>query len=157
MSIKVKPVLPIRFNARAINDALEKLADELADSMLVDFRKTTETWNQKPVFGKRVRRSFTQILAEVQTADRLYRFIDRGTSKGYAEMTPGWSPKTKPYVIGSFPGSGGRRRLNFFRPKRGVKARNFTQVIGEKFQAELNRRAPKVMADAAKGSGHLFG
>lgn len=157
MSIKVKPVLPIRFNARAINDALESLVQELVEEAETDFQRTVATWARKPVFHKRVRRSFAQILGEVTTTDRLYRFIDLGTSKGYAEMTPGWSPKTRPGVIGSFPGSGRRRRLNFFRPKPGVKARSFSQVIGEKFQGELNRRSPKVMAEAAKRSGHYFG
>lgn len=156
MAIKVRPVLPIRFNARAINDALESLVQELVEEAEKDFQRTVATWARKPTFRKQVRRSFTQILGEVTTEDRLYRFIDLGTSKGYAEMERGWSPKTRPNVIGSFPGSGRRRRLNFFRPKPGVKARNFSQVIGEKFQAQALRRGQGAITKGAQASGHAF-
>lgn len=156
MSVKVKAILPKKFNNKSVNEALEALMHELTDDAKEEFKRTTASWKKRAYFEKRVRVSLTRITGKVTTYDRLYRFIDKGTAVGYAEMSKDWKPKTVPGVIGSFPGSGRRLRLNFHHPRRGVIARNFTGIIEEKFQAQVKRRAPKVMREAAKASNHAI-
>lgn len=154
MSVKAKAILPTKFRLRV--DDLRALAEETVDAMAVDLNRTVATWKRKPRFERNVRRTLRAIEASVTTADKLYGWINYGTQKGYAEFSKDWSPKTKPDVIGSFPGSGRRTRINYRRPKQGVTPRNFIFIVGEKHQKILTQRASHFFAKAAKNSGHGF-
>lgn len=153
MSIKVKPILPIKFKVSAITDALEDLVRETVDEIDKDYAKTVKTWKTKPDFDKSVKRTKSSITGEVSTTNKIYKYLDRGTRVRFAVMSQNFRPKTRSNVIDSFQGRGG---FSHFGVKPGIEARNWTVVLARKYQKRISKRASVFLAKGAKNSGHAI-
>jgi hypothetical protein len=92
----------------------------------------------------------------VGTEDKIYKFVDEGTSIRYATMTPDFEPKTVKRVIGSGRGRGGLMYVDTRRPRPGIEAREFSKTIEEKHQPRFKRQMEKAMRQARKVSGHAI-
>lgn len=156
MSIKVKPILPVKFKVKAITDELEKFVHELADDIEVDLKKPTRTWNHSVSFDKKVSRSDKAIIGEVTTTNKIYRYLDDGTKVRFAVMTSDFQAKTRPGIIGSFSGKGGFSHLSRV-AQPGIEARNWISTLGTRYEKTLARRAKPFLARGVKNSGHAFG
>lgn len=120
---------------QALKDEMSATMDRFAADVEADFQSTVRTWNNKPTFKLVKKYTLDTYSAEVGTTDRIYKFINDGTSVRYATMTADFSPKTSPGQLAAVAGSGGLAYVNVFRPHEGIKPRAFdTQVL------EKNRR-----------------
>jgi hypothetical protein len=113
--------------------AVENTLTMTAKAVKVDFDTTTRTWKERPEFTIE-KAPFERI---VGTDSDIYRFVTRGTSIRYATMMPGFSPKTSVRMIGSSGGKGGVAFISKKHPKPGIKAREFEETIGTKWQKEM--------------------
>lgn len=146
--------------------AIEQALDNAAALALAGFQSSVSTWEHKPEFtvtrepGKRT----------VATNDPQYGWINNGTAVRYATMTPDFLPKTKPGFLGSGTGRGGVLFVNRNRPRPGIEARRFDQLVLEQIdpqfaslvQAEINRAvgasAPTgILGRIRAAIGRLFG
>lgn len=105
--------------------------DRLGDRIEEDFRKTYKTWEHKPDFTRKDTVRNGVYKTEVYTDDRIYTFVNDGTSVRYATMTGDFVPKTQPGVLGSGPGRGGVLYVSRQRPRPGIIAREFDLQIVE--------------------------
>jgi hypothetical protein len=134
MRIKVKAIIPRELLGdparieRAVNNALD--ATSLA--MKVDFDVTTRTWRNRPEFFIRRPAPGVRIIF---TENKIYRFVSGGTRIRYATMTVGFKPKTFVRQIFSGPGRGGLAYVNTRKPRPGIKAREFPEVIVKKWES----------------------
>lgn len=153
MSIKVKPILPVKFKVKAITDELEKFVHELTDDIEVDLKKPTRTWERGVDFDKKVTRSDKSIIGEVTTENKIYKFLNYGTDVRYAAMTSDFQAKTRPGIISSFSGRGG---FSHFDPagREGIEARNWISTLGTRYEKTLARKAKPFLARGVKNSGH---
>lgn len=151
MSIKVKPILPVKFKVKAITDELEKFVNEVTDDIEVDLKKPTRTWKKGVDFDKKITRSDKAIVGEVTTDNKIYKFLNYGTDVRYAVMTQDFRSKTRPGVIASYPGRGG---FSHFGLAPGIEARNWISTLGTRYEKTLARRARPFLARGAKNSGH---
>lgn len=148
---------------RAIKASIDRaLATEMhavAKDMKEDFEKTASTFKDKPVFEATTTVNPTRITIIVRTGDKVWNWLDNGTSVRHAVMSRDWVSKTKPSIGGGAvvnlspgPGAGNlafvSKRIN--RP--GIKARNFTKGIKGTYQRALPRRLQDVLNKAAARS-----
>jgi len=126
------------FNTRNIKRVLSNVGREAARSIKVDYRVTTQTWNNKPSFSitKIPGHSFDRVIG---TDSDIYKFVDKGTRIRYAVMTPDFQAKSRVKVIGSRKGRGGFSHMNFKKPKPGIEAREFSEEIADKWTKLLPR------------------
>lgn len=116
------------------------------NTILSDFKKTTRTWNHKPVFKQRKARHF--LVASTYTNDRIYYFITRGTPIRRAVMTSDFRAKTSPRIIGSGRGRGGVAFISKKISRPGIKAREFDDEIAKRRQPVLVNRLDKAVRDS---------
>lgn len=125
--------------ARAVTNAL----DGAAEGALIDFKTTTATWSHKVAFQIDKSRPDRRI---VGTDDEIYGYVTEGTKphvivahgKALAFPGGGFRPKTRVRSIGSNKGAKGKGvvfRKVVHHP--GTTAREFEDVIAEKWQKEL--------------------
>lgn len=123
---------------RAVKEGLKSEAA----LVLLDFEKTTGTWQDEPGFDTTEDGEYSIV---VGTDDENYTRVDEGTrphvivAKGKAlAFSTGGSPKTRPRVISS---SGGSKGSGVVFTKRvshpGTDARDFSTVIAEKAGKDL--------------------
>jgi hypothetical protein len=162
VTVKVFAPAPLRFpevRARTLN-VLQKYSKLIQ----ADFQKTTATWqDHSPVFKRQVRYSggFGEI--KVTTGDRVWGYLNRGTSERWAVMSNDFLPKTTPFALQSSPGRGGAvLRGRSAMQKRGmsampgIEAREWTTVAADLYRdivrQELKDAIRQGMRDAfAKG------
>lgn len=148
--IRVEPILPRSrklFDLSAGQAAKEQALKELGEEAKALFEKTVETWRDKPVF----RVNELQNSVTVTTGNRIYSYIDKGTSVRYAVMSDDYNPKTRSRVIGS---TGGRGRMIFVsrnHPKPGIQAREFSVVIQERMQRKFAAKFKNVIKTYVAG------
>lgn len=138
----IMPKSPL-LDARAIRRALENTLTGAARSVKVDFDVTTQTWRERPRF-KITRQPMRRV---VSTDSKTYLYVTRGTKPHVirakhapflAFQAPGFRPKTRPRYIGSNKGAEGEAWVRARRVRHpGTKAREFEQVIGQKWQKQL--------------------
>lgn len=130
------------FNDKAHRRAIKQALDIEAALVLLDFQKTTATWNDEPQFTAESDGEYSRVIG---TDDENYQRIDEGTrphvivAHGKAlAFAPGGSPKTRPRVIGS---SGGSKGSGVVFTKRvqhpGFDGRAFAETIAEKAEIDL--------------------
>lgn len=147
--IKIEPILPKKklFDVPAGQAAKEKALEALAQEALALFHKTTETWDEQPVFIVRVNNNNTS----VTTNSKIYKYIDKGTSVRYAVMSPDFSPKTRVRVIASVGGRGGKVFVDKRHPKPGIQAREFSVIIQERMQKKFSATFKNVIKAYVSG------
>lgn len=145
--MKLIPITPPKelFSLAAVARAIKTTLQDTAKDARADLERTTATWEHQVDFA------ITPIPdgLKVDTNDRIWRMVDRGTRPHIIVprrakilvFGPGARAKTAPRVIGSGAGSTGgapvvARRVNH----PGTDARQFSDVVQEKYQAELPRR-----------------
>lgn len=145
---KAKVIRPnLSANGVSVLNAIRGALDEVAEDAKKDFEATVETWERQPEFeitGESI------ISREVFTQDKIYFFINNGTSVRYATMTPDFQAKTTPRVIGSNRGSGGVHFINRNRPRPGIEARKFDEVIAKKWEKQFPLILQKAVTEATR-------
>lgn len=146
--MKIKVIIPrdLLLDPKKLTRGLENGLTASAKAARIDFDVTTQTWRNRPTFtieeqpGQRT----------ISTDDDVYRYVNDGTpahpiapknGKALAFRWGGkgsYSPKTAPRVIGSSGGgaSGGIVKLKSVQHP-GTEARNFDEVIAEKWEEKL--------------------
>ena len=125
--------IPNRINVSRALSELEKGVKSFVDRKLrKDFHLTIRTWRRKPKFITTMRRGSGKIIGRIETKSKIYRFISAGTRVRYATMTPDFRPKTQPNFLGSMGGRGGVMIVSRARPRPGIRARKFDELIYRK-------------------------
>ena len=154
--IETKVIKPKKIAIDAIRIELEKAVTWEGDAILKEYEKTTQTWQHKPEFEVLPEVSDTEVTVLVGTDDKIYKFIDEGTRVRYATLSKDWQSKTKPGIIGSVPGRGRVLFVSKKRPRPGIEARRFTQIIQSRRKRPFQRAMIKAMkkgADKANARG----
>ena len=115
-----------------------------------------QTWTHKPQFEQMIGLDSEAATVLVGTDDKIYKFIDEGTRVRYATLSKDWQSKTKPGIIGSGPGRGRVLFVSKKRPRPGIEARRFTQIIQRQRKRPFQRSMIKAMqkgADKANARG----
>jgi hypothetical protein len=136
--------------ARKMPNVLDDGVKELSQEALLLYQQTTRTWTHQPTFTAQ-RESTARW--RVETDDKIYGYIDRGTRVRRALMSRDWRSKTKPNVIASYNGRGRvlyiSRKLNL----PGIKARNFSKRIRERIQPKAANKLREKLLSATSGPG----
>lgn len=158
--IKIKPITPQPFKDKSslyFTAAILETVKE-ADDL---FSETYSTWEHKPKFKQKVKRSSRRLTGSTLTSDKgskknPYPFVTKGTKVRYATMTANFAAKTTPGIIGSSQGAGGVLYVDKRRPRPGIEARDFEFEIRqeiEPFFEEIIEDAIKLIQEA---SGHVI-
>lgn len=132
--------------------------DHYLDLVEKDFQKTTSTWRHKPAFERtneqRGGAVSTSIVGTYATEDEVYGYLNNGTMVRYATMSQDFVAKTRPGRIKSGPGAGGVAYVSRSRPRPGIKARKWDEVIAKGKQRNFELAFKKAVDKAIKISGH---
>ena len=163
--IKATAKLPRAFNPSVFETQfVNGLANWLID-VGRDFRRTVQTWDDKPTWTRDIKRKADKMEARWVTladsarpanANIIYRFITRGTSIRYATMTSDFIPKTQVRVLDSGMGHPGLAYVSKRFPRAGIKGRQWEELIKEIHEPRLKRTMEKALRDAVRQSGHKF-
>ena len=125
-----------------------------------DYNKTTATWKgETPDFEETISLTApgpTLVVGPAGSqhgADK-WRWLDEGTAVRYATMSPDFSRKTTPNVVGSSSGSGGVIYVRKDRPMPGIEARNWTKILIQLWTEPFKRDQEEALKSARKKSGH---
>jgi hypothetical protein len=143
------------FNLAAAQRAITGTLTQAAQDAQQDLQSTTATWKRKVTFA------ITPIAdgLQVSTDDEVYGYVDQGTpphiiapKRGKVlRFGPGSRPKTTVRVIGSTAGSkGGAPVVARVVHHPGTEAREFSQTLQEKYDAELPKRIDAALGEALK-------
>lgn len=154
-----EPIVAEPIKEETFLKAMSILAKQQAKFSDTQFGLTYKIWEHKPNFLQSVEEKRNQIIGSTLTSgdgskDNPYPFVTRGTSVRFATMTPDFSPKSTPRVIGSKGGRGGVAYIDKRRPRPGIQAREFEPEIAEREQPKFIRRGQAALDRAAKRSGH---
>jgi hypothetical protein len=96
------------------------------------FKVTGTTWASGTGFEINVKDDYK---IEVATSEKPYLFVNFGTKVRYAQLSPDWQSKTKP---GQLPSSAGKGRVLYIdksKPKPGIKARRFDEIVAGRIRS----------------------
>ena len=149
-----------RIKARAIRSSREAFlfraaARNAARQMKRQFEKTVTTWERKVVFTDHVSAVIggSTVTYEIRTTDRIWHYLDEGTSVRYKMSNPldPYISKTEPTVFGSTVGSGsmiwGIAESGAFIPAPGIEARRWSsdprthKIARQIFLAQVSDKA----------------
>lgn len=156
--MKLVPIMPKSgelFNLAAIARAITSTLQETAQDAQKDLQSTTATWQHQPTFA------ITPIPdgLQVSTDDAIWRMVNEGTKPHIITpkrttvlvFGPGSRPKTAVRVIGSTAGSKGGAPVVAHQVRHpGTEARQFSDVLQEKYDDELPRRIDAALGEALK-------
>lgn len=130
-----------------ILDVNEATAKKLGNNAIKLLKDLTKPWTHPVEFEAVTEGSKDNIAVLVGTDDKIFGFLDKGTSVRRAVMAPGFKAKTSP---GSLKSGGGKGGVIFISKKislPGIKARNFTdnvaKIIDRQAEQEFNKAAKK--------------
>lgn len=151
MKISVTVHLPPEgmMSAEKTLQAIENQLDMTAAAAQVDFQVTTATWNHKVVFNVMKKKGIRHIFTE----DKIYFFLNFGTSVRYATMSLNFRPKSRPGAIRSNKGRGGVLFISKARPRPGIKARKWDEAIQQKWDKEFPTQIQRAIDSAISGRG----
>lgn len=117
------------------------------------YRATVETWREHhPRFKSKYGENQDMMWVDTWTENRIYWFVHEGISVMHAVLSSDWSPKTRPGILRSGPGSG---RLVRVRPEYEgplYEPREFTEEIIERRQKPFQRRMEYLTAVGVRKS-----
>jgi len=135
---KLTPVLVKRIPSR--NDLDRRINDAMNDWNALneeEFDSTASTFQSyHPNFMRETSFSPSHKEVGVGTDDKIYEYLNDGTSVRYATMGPRFRAKTAPKRIKAGPGQSDVLYVNKNRPRPGIKARNFDKQIKKKLEPE---------------------
>jgi hypothetical protein len=123
--------------------------DTYLDGVEKSFDLTVGTWKRKPKFKREVSSTELVITGEYSTEDQVMRWISGGTRVRYATMSKGFQAKTRPGKLRSGAGRGGVAYVSRLKPRPGIKARKFGELVEERNKPKLIagwKRAVKALA-----------
>jgi len=107
------------------------------------YERTTATWEHDVSFLTKVKVSEREQYGEVWAENRIYWFVHESISVMRVVLSPDWSPKTQPRVLGSGAGSGRKMYASMNIAKPPYEARKFTDEIvkerKDEYQANMQR------------------
>lgn len=153
--IPIQPKGGQLFNLAAVQRAITGTLQQTAQEAQQDLQKTTATWQHGVDFA------ITAILDGllVDTGDPIWQMVDEGTRPHIIVprrarvlvFGPGARAKTTPRVIGSGAGSkGGAPVVAHIVRHPGTAARQFSEVLQEKYDDVLPRRIDDALGEALK-------
>lgn len=150
LTIEITPIKGKMIDESVLGKYLFEAVQKELTEIDREFEQTVNTWNGKPGFKKEVVPHPDRIQGTVSTDNKIYGYINNGTSVRRALMSKNWKSKTKPGFIGSGQGAGHvvfiSRRIS--RP--GIKARNFDKVIARRVQKRFLDRVNEAYAKGIK-------
>ena len=132
-----------QYNIAKLTKQIDRALNDEIGIMTRMFQKTTKTWSRPPRFQKKRIFVFNGRGMRVFTTNKKMLWLNRGTKKRWAIMSPNFSPKTRVRVIGSRGGSGGviaRGKRAMRTPRPGIKAREFDKEIARRRQPKFTRK-----------------
>lgn len=162
--VRFKPILPKKFNQKAMLKALTGEMKDIQKETGKDFALTVRTWNHKFKFDKEFDSGRNHIRFFVFTDNEIYGYVSGGTRPHMIRPKRGkvlrfqggkYRAKTSPGTIGSSSG-GSSGATVYSRGVRhpGTKARNFDETIAKKWERPFRKRINEAVKRAAKVSGH---
>lgn len=156
-----KHIIAKKPNMRAYEQSLMDGMKQAGSPSLKSFFKITGTWDHQPKFTITVTKKSNVIEMFVgvvsnwskgkdATAEDIFMFNTRGTSKRYGVMSPNFSPKTRKGLVGSMSGSGGLLFVNPNKTMPGIKGREHEQTVAKKQTPQIKKDMQAVMVTAAK-------
>lgn len=128
---------------RAMGDLVQREAVPL-------FEKTVRTWRSIPQFtATQTARGWAVGVDPVFP----YGWINKGTRIRYATMSKDWRSKTKVGVVSSFAGRGRMLFVSRKRPRPGIQARNFSDIIMRRMQTRAASAVRDALNQASYGAG----
>ena len=165
MPVKLRAIKPKPFKVDAIRLETLNGLRKVGRGMRRDFKRTVQTWDNKPKFDMKIGLTKDTGNVRVFTASEIYAYVDLGTkphiirpvrAKALA-FSVGGSPKTRPNVIGSYSGSAGNTPVRAKEVKHpGIKPRNFSRIIKKEWEPEFARVMQTAIDTGAKKSGHYY-
>lgn len=138
-----------KISEKAINKAVSAILDSAGKDTKKDLESITRTWNHKPRFIIRKSVRFMDAYVTVTTDDKIFHFLNEGTSKRYALMSKDWRSKTSPGMKASKAGRGrvlyiGKRkpwkRSRKRWPRPGIKARRWIPDVQRNNSKNMSKR-----------------
>lgn len=136
--VQLRPILVKKIPSRTeldreINQAMKDFNKLNKD----EFDSTIATFQNKFAFEEK--ESFTPDHKEVsiETDNKIYHYLERGTSVRYATMGPRFRPKTAPKRIAAVPGQSDVLFVSTKRPRPGIKPRKFSLEIKKKLKPKF--------------------
>lgn len=115
-----------------------------------EYEKTTATWKHHVTFDIRTHFGKGSWYTEVSAKNRIYWFVHESISVMRAVLSPDWSPKTRPRVLSSGPGSGRKLYASMKINLPPYEARKFTDTIIEVRQPQFQKRMEHATAVGAR-------
>lgn len=154
MASTFKVIKPTRrINNLSIRNGLSRAAEATRVNLLRNFRRTTKTWQVKAQFSATIRGTAFRYIITVGTNDELYAEINFGTKFMTDVLSRNFVPKTRPGVLDSFPGRGGR----LFRggsPGPGIIPRRWDIAAAKEEERLMVAHLQNVIDRFAQQSGH---
>ena len=127
---------------------------------LKKFLSSVQTWKRNVLFETEIRFAgsgpTTRVIGEVYTEDEVYGYLNNGTSVRYATMTKNFVAKTKPGRISAKAGAGRVSYVDKHRPRKGIKARKWDQLIAKGTERNLEKAFKRAIDKARKASKHAI-
>lgn len=133
--LQVKAIKAKKMNLKRVREELLKAAESEGKEVQKLYGQTVASWSgDKPRFESLVevgRDDVTVLTGPNGSNEALNKFkwLDEGTRVRYATMSQDWKSKTKPGVLKSGRGRGKMLFVNKRRPRPGIKARGWTELI----------------------------
>jgi hypothetical protein len=144
-------------------DAVEKAAiaelSHQGEEILKLFRQTTKNWDKRKFSGftKVAEVNANEAKVTVGSSDRIYTFLNFGTSERWAYLSSNWSSQTAVRSLGSSPGRGkvllrGRTAMTEagMNADVGIDARKWDEEIVKQRQLPFQREMEASIVTAAK-------
>lgn len=160
MAVKtyVKPILPKIYpqHVQVIRRNLRNATKRVCDHGAAELRLFVGSWNHKPDPKVDVKDKGNDIVGSVIVEDTAMFMLDKGTSHRWAVMTKGFQAKTSVGSLRSKAGVGHARlrgrgqmiRAGYYRPMKGITAREISDTLAKLLIPEFNYEIDKVMFDA---------
>jgi len=133
--LQVKAIKAKKMNLKRVREELLKAAKDEAKTNEKLLGEPIATWTgdkPKPESLVEVGRDDVTVLTGMNGSEKAlnkFKWLDEGTRVRYATMSQDWKSKTKPGVLKSGRGRGRVLFVNKRRPRPGIKARGWTELI----------------------------
>ena len=160
------PIIATELKSAAMRLELLNAMRKFGTKVKVEFRKTTETWEENVKFDQQTISLKGGASVTVETDNEKYRWMNDGTKKrdivpkkpgGVLVFRANSKPKTKRGVIGSTAGSkGGELIFTKIVKDHEIEARNFDTQIAKKMQPVFVKDMQAAMKKVRDVSGHAI-
>ena len=134
------PAIKAKIPSRSVSDTyVRNAALATQRSILENLQRTTRTWRRPVRFQLRVRTGGGFYRVGVFTDDPLWIEINNGTTSIYHVLSRNFIPKTRPRVLDSFPGRGGRVGISST-PRPGIIPRQWDEAAAQFEQQPMRDR-----------------